>query len=352
MVEARASQGGLYALLGNVPEVRASQAGIYALVSTGVPTRISQAGLYSLTAVTPQVRLSQMGVYLLANASPCITRWCQIWTIRRLDGEVFRFTSLDRDLDWLGETYQACGSLTPSASEAVSEVDAAGNMDLSGALGDGGITVHDLHAGLFDGASVEAWLVAWAGEAPRKLLLRGTFGAVELGKTGFKVELVGDGARLMQTPLVSKLQPGCRWLSKTYGGFGGPFCRKNLVPLTVVGTVDSSGGQRIFTDAGRAEASGYFSRGKVTFTSGDNAGVSREIKEHGAGGVFSLWEGLPFALAPGDAYSMTPGCTGLKEASGGTNGCTAWDNELRFGGFDKVPGGDRRGAAANVRPPG
>jgi len=352
MVEARTAQAGLYALLSEVPPARVAQAGLYVLTSIGVPARVAQAGLYTLTGVTPEVRLGQLGVYVLAGGSPCFTCWCQIWTIRRLDGEVFRFTSLDRDLDWLGETYQACNSLVPSASEAVSEVDAAGNMDLSGALGPDGISQNDLHAGLFDGATVEAWLVAWQGEAPRRLLLRGTFGAVELGKTGFKVELVGDGAKLMQTPLVGKLQPGCRWLAARYGGFGGPFCGKDLGPLTVAGTVDSAMGQRSFVDAARAEAAGYFSRGEVTFTSGANAGVVREIKENGAGGVFTLWEGLPFALAPGDGYSMTPGCTGLKQSSGGTNGCTAWGMELRFGGFDKVPGRDKRGAAANVRPPG
>jgi uncharacterized phage protein (TIGR02218 family) len=343
MVEARTAQAGIYGLIGELPEVRGSQGGIYALFSTGVPVRASQAGIYSLTAITADVRASQAGIYLLASGSPCTSRWAQVWTITRLDGEVFRFTSLDRDFDWLGETYRSCDSLVPSASEAVSEVDAAGNMDLSGALGPDGITEAALYAGLFDGATAEAWLVPWAGEGRQRRLLKGTFGAVEQGPTGFKVELLGDGAKLMQTPLIRLIQPDCRWQ------FGDRFCQKDLAPLTVTGTVDTGLGQRSFTDVARAEAAGYFTRGRVTFTSGDNAGISAEIKQHGAGGTFDLWPRLQFGISAGDTYSMTPGCTNLKEASGGTNGCTAWANLRRFGGFRNVPGGDRRSAAANVR---
>jgi hypothetical protein len=46
---------------------------------------------------------------------------------------------------------------------------------------------------------------------------------------------------------------------------------------------------------------------------------------------------------------MTPGCTNVKASGGGTNGCTDWDNLLRYGGHDKVPGKDKRTKAANVR---
>lgn len=342
MVEARAAQAGIYALGGEIPPVRVMQAGIYALVSTGVPVRVSQSGINALVSVTAEVRVSQSGIYMLAYGSPCTTRLAQIWTITRTDGEVFRFTSLDRNLDWLGQTYQSCDSLVPSASESVSEIDAAGSMDLSGAIGPDGITERDLYAGLFDGAVAEAWLVPWQGTGLPKRLLKGTFGPVEQGETGFKVELLGDGAKLMQTPLVRLLAPDCRW------EFGDSHCQFDIASVTVTGTVDAGVGQRNFTDAARAETAGYFNRGRVTFTTGSNAGVSAEIKEH-SGGEFELWPRLPFAIQAGDQYSMSPGCTNLKASDGGTNGCTAWDNLLRYGGFDKVPGSDKRSASANVR---
>lgn len=343
MTEARVDQGGLEGLLGIPPEVRVDQGGILALVKTGVDVSVDQGGIQALVAITPAVPVAQAGMLVLAGGSPCGTRWAQIWTITRTDGEVWRFTSKDTDLEYLGNTYLACDSLVPSASEGVSEVDSAGTMDLSGAVGGEGLHPGELYSGLFDGADVEAWLIAWAGEGPRRRLLKGKFGPVELGETGFKVEIIGDGGKLSQTPLVFLLQPGCRWL------FGDSRCGKALGPLTVTGTVDSGTGQRSFVDAARGETAGYFTRGRVTFTTGANAGVSAEIKEHTAGGNFELWPRLQFAVMAGDQYSMTPGCTNIKDSSGGTNGCTAWANLSRYGGFDKVPGGDKRNAAANVR---
>lgn len=352
MVEARVDQGGVNALLGDIPPVRVDQGGVLALISTGTPARVDQAGVNALVAITAETRVDQAGILFLASGSPCGTRWAQIWTITRTDGEIFRFTSKDTEFEYLGGVYQACDSLVPSASEHVSELDAASNMDLSGAISPTGITQEDLYAGLFDGAEVEAWLVPWSStnsdETVPRRLLKGTFGAVEQGKTGFKVELLGDGAKLQQTPLVSLIQPGCRWLSAAFGGFGGPFCGKDLTALTVTGTVDSATGQRSFVDAARAETAGYFSQGRVTFTTGANAGRTAEIKEHLTGGVFEIWP-LMLPIAAGDQYSMVPGCTGLNEAVGGTNGCTAWNNEARRGAWKSVPGRDKRQAAANVK---
>lgn len=343
MTEQRVSQGGAELLLRVNPEADVSQAGVEYVLRVQPGVEASQVGAEYLHRVQPSFAISQVGAEYLYKSVPCGTQWAQIWTIERTDGNVFRFTSLDHDLVYKGYTYLACDSLVPSASESVSEVDAAGTMDLSGAISDNGISSWDLYGGLFDGATVEAWLVPWQGRESPRILLRGTFGSVSLGENSFKTELIGDGAKLMQTPLVSLLQPGCRWQ------FGDRFCQKDLAPLTVTGTVDSGEGQRAFTDAARAETPGYFARGRVTFTTGANAGISAEIKSHEAGGVFGLWPRLAFAIAAGDQYSMTPGCTNLKDASGGTNGCEAWANLPRYGGFRKVPGGDKRSAAADVR---
>jgi uncharacterized phage protein (TIGR02218 family) len=341
MPEARVDQAGVYALAEVLAEARVDQVGAYALVSIGAEARVAQSGVYALVGITADVNIAQAGAYVLGSGAPCGMRWAQIWTITRTDGQIFRFTSLDRDLEYGGNTFQACDSLVPSASQAVSEVDASGTMDLSGAIGPDGITEHDLYSGLFDGAEVEAWLVPWGGAETPRLLLKGTFGEVEQSQTGFKLVLQGDGAKLMQTPLVRTLQPGCRWK------FGDPStCAYDLASVTVTGTVDTGQGQRAFTDAARAEAAGYFSRGVITFTGGLNDGISAEIKEHSAGGVFQLWPRLPYAVMAGDTYSMSPGCTNLEDSSGGTNGCTAWANLVNYGGFPDVPTKDKLTAAA------
>lgn len=345
MTDLRVGQAPVLAVVEVNPDMRVFQGAVLAIGSVAPPLHVFQTPVLIVSSVFPDLNVFQTPILVVASSSPCGTRWAQFWTITRTDGEVFRFTSLDTDFTLDGAVYQACDSLVPSASEAVAQVDTAGTMDLSGALGE--ITAADLYAGLFDGATVEAWLAPWDGEGPRKRLLKGTFGPVEQGDTGFKVELLGDGAKLMQTPLVETLKPGCRWK------FGDPdTCGVDLAPLTVAGTIDSATGQRSFVDAARAEAAGYFKRGRVTFTTGNNAGVSAEIKEHEAGGNFTLWPRLPYGIVAGDQYEMEPGCTNLKASSGGCNGCTAWANLARYGGFDKVPGGDKRSAAAVQKPAG
>jgi uncharacterized phage protein (TIGR02218 family) len=348
MTTATVSQAGVEALLKVTPDVRVSQAGVEVLHRVNTPVSVSQAGVEVLHRVQPTFAVTQAGVEFLYKHVPCGTRWAQIWTIARVDGTVYRFTSLDRALEYpegSGIVFQACDSLVPSASEAVAELGSAGTMDLSGAVGAGGISELALYAGLFDGAYVEAWLVPWDGNESAKALLRGTIGPVDHDDTGFKVELIGDGQRLAQTPLVSPLGPNCRWQ------FGDEFCQVDLGPLTVAGTIDADSDLRTFTDAARSETAGYFTRGVVTFTNGLNIGISAEIKEHSAGGEFTLWPKVAFPLLAGTTYSMVPGCTNLKEAVGGCNGCTAWNNLVRYGGFDKVPGRDKRTKPANAKAP-
>jgi uncharacterized phage protein (TIGR02218 family) len=310
-----------------------TQGGAEYLFRIAAGANVEQAGVEYLLRVQPQNGVQQAGVEYLYKAVPCATQWCQIFTITRTDGEVFRYTTLDRDLDWKGDTYSACNSVVPSASESTGDIGAVGSMELTGLISDDGIAEFDLYAGLYDGARVEAWLVPWAGsDAPHRLLLA-TVGQIEFGADGWKVELIGDGAKLQQTPLLQTYTPQCRWK------FGDANCTVDLAPLSVTGTADA-GSQRSFTDAARSETAGYFSFGRVTFTSGANDGISAEIREHAAGGVFTLWPRLASDVAAGDTYSMTPGCLLSKTGAGGTNGCVEWSNYDNYGGFPDVPGED------------
>jgi uncharacterized phage protein (TIGR02218 family) len=322
---------------------KVTQAGVEVLERVTPGVLVEQAGVEILQRVQPGLTVMQAGVEYLYKAVPCATQWTQVWIITRRDDEVFRFTALDRDLVWMGEIHKSCGSMNPSASESSDEVGGVGSMELAGILGEalaaGYVTEKDLYAGRFDGAYVEAWLVGWGmddGTAPRRLLA-GTFGKADFGETGWRMELLGDGALLQQTALLSTYGPGCRW--KNGGGFGGPECGKDLGPLTVSGTVDT-GGERAFIDAARVEAAGYFSRGRVSFTSGANEGLSAEIRTHAAGGTFTLWPRFAAPIAAGDTYDMTPGCTYMKDDDAGTQGCRTWGQITRYGGFDRTPGQD------------
>lgn len=345
MADARASQVVRRALTdGAGGSARTSQVIRRALVEIGIPVRVSQVVRRALVQYGIPIQTSQVIRRSLVTVRPCLTRECQIWTIRRKDGTVYRFTSLDRDLKYGGQTYKACDSMVPSASSSANEVGSVGDINLSGIVGEGAgsVTLADLHAGRLDGAFVEARRVSWDGTTEPKAIMRGTFGSVSFGERGFSVDLTGDGARLQQTPLLRTVAPGCDLV------FGSAPCGKALGPLTVTGTAATGQGQRGFTDPTRTEPDGYFNYGRVTFTTGANAGISAEIKSHAAG-VFALWPRLAEPVSAGDAYSMTPGCSNLMEAAGGTNGCLAWDNRINYGGFEQVPGDDAMNAVPKAK---
>lgn len=314
------------------------QAGAEYLLRIMPGVEVEQAGVDYLLRVQPQAGVYQAGVEFLYKSRACNTQECQAWQITRKDGTIFRFTSLDRPLTWLGETWKSCDSLNPSASEGSDSADSVGSTELAGILSDSSVSEADLAAGRFDGARVEAWTVSWGpdGDGPR-LIAQGNFGKATFGEAGWKVELLGDGVRLQQTPLLATYTPGCRW--KHGGGFGGPECGKDLGPLTVSGTV-TTGGERAFIDTTRTEVAGFFARGRVAWVTGANAGVEAEVRDHLDGGVIHLWPRLAAAIEVGDTYTMTPGCTYARDTEGGTNGCKDWGRILNYGGYPDVPGQD------------
>ena len=302
-------------LLGEiVPSVRGSQ----------------QAGLL-LAEIIPDVAASQQAVLILADGSPCVTSRCQIWTITRRDGVVFRYTSHDQDVRYGGQVYSSCRSLDPSASENASTLGSVGNIELEGIIDDDGISEADLYGGLFDDAYVTVDLIAWDGaEAPRRLA-SGWTGELSQGETGFKMEVLGAGARLDQQALVQMVTPGCRWV------FGSPECGVDVEALAIGGTVTASASRGRFLallDAG--DGGLQWGNGRLRWTSGANVGQVVEVKsvDFDTGDVV-LWASPAFLPEPGDAFDLLPGCDFVREG-----GCTVYANVINFGGFPDVPGSD------------
>lgn len=80
------------------------------------------------------------------------------------------------------------------------------------------------------------------------------------------------------------------------------------------------------------QAAGYFDLGTLTFTSGQNAGISRTVKTHAAGGAITVLSPLPAAVGVGDSFSVVPGCDGLQAT------CTNKFNNLpHFKGQPYIP---------------
>lgn len=253
------------------------------------------------------------------------------WKCTRTDGVIFTFTDHDRNLllPLDGRTYSASTGYTRTAIQSNSEL-SVDNLDLEGAFVSAAVTEADIRAGLWDFATVAIFLVNWADLTQGVLRERkGTLGQVRTGRNHFVTELRGLMQRLQQS------------VGRLYGmacdaDFGDARCGLNAALFTVTGTVDSVTSRRVFFDAARAEAEHYFTKGRITFTSGLNAGLSMDVKLFGSGTV-ELQLPMPYDIAPGDGYSMVAGCRKRKNPD-----CKdKFNNVVNHRGFDFIPGIDQ-----------
>jgi uncharacterized phage protein (TIGR02218 family) len=257
-----------------------------------------------------------------------VTQLVTCWKITRRDAAVFGFTDAAQDLTIGGTLYES--ALGYNATDIKTSEDlAVDNLDLQGFIDSASITEPDLIAGLWDFAEVEIFeTIETATAGNVRPLRRGRIGEVSLGRTVFEAELRGMSQAFTQQ-LCELTSPTCR------AQLGDTRCGVDLVPLTVTGTVTSVTNPRVWTDSTRAEAAGFFAFGRVTWTSGANAGYAMEIKTHAASGVMTLQLPMPYAVAVGDAYSLIPGCDKLL-----TTCRDKFSNVDNFRGEPHLPGMD------------
>jgi uncharacterized phage protein (TIGR02218 family) len=269
-----------------------------------------------------------------------VTTLAMCWKLTRRDAVVLGFTSHDRDIVFEAVTYKAATGFTPSAIEnsAALNVD---NLDVEGMLADGSITEADIMAGKYDFAEIEIFQVNYADLTQGALKLRrGWLGEVSFHKNSFVAEVRGLTQRLSQR-IGELYSPSCR------ATLGDSRCKVSMAAHTVTGSVTSAISAQECMDSTRSEATGLFNFGTITFTSGDNSGLSMEIKEYflqSGDGRMILALPMPYAISIGDNYSMTKGCD--KTASI----ChSRFNNVLNFRGEPAVPGMDRMLETAGTR---
>jgi uncharacterized phage protein (TIGR02218 family) len=262
----------------------------------------------------------------------------------RLDGVEFHFTTHDNDILYPAgspqDTYLASGGFSKSAigNQAVMNVD---DLEVTAFFSDESITVEELRAGKFDGASVYVSAVNYSNIAAGAIALRrGWIGECIATPEGmFKTELRGLTQKL-QNQYGQVYGPECR------ADLGDSRCTVNLAALTIAVTLTTVIDRRIFVVSGAgAQAADYWLGGLFTFTSGNNSGRSMEIVQYGAGSPASgspiaapqITLYLPVGYLPevGDTGTMSPGCNKT------TAMCKErFNNILNFRGEPYLPGLD------------
>lgn len=330
---------------------RVTQSAALALVDSGGETRISESVALVLFREAQPVYVTQAAVLALASVTPCVTKRCQCWKITRRDGITFAFTTHDRPVSLMGVTYNPCNSLSASAFESgiIKSAGDAGDAEAAGIISDDSISEHDLVNGLFDGATIEVWQVSWGdiSDTPRRLA-KGIVGKTTQSGTRYTMEFLSTGAKLSQRPLLDNYTPACRF------ELGDGRCPVNLPALAVSGTVSAllarnalqRNRHRQFIDSSLAQANGYFNFGRLTWTSGDNDGLSVEVKSYDSSNdLITLWGAMPNEIQIGDTYTITPGCSGTRDDHIVKFGLTM----TTFGGFPDIPGTDSMMRTPNAK---
>ena len=261
-----------------------------------------------------------------------VTTLCRCWLITRTDGVHQGFTDHDEDVVLGDVTCRAGTGL--SGSEATQKFGlAVDSSELSGALADDSLNEADLAAGRYDAAAVELWLVDWSEPSLRVLLAKGSLGEVKREGAAFTAEVRGLSERLAQ-------DRGRLYSATCSADLGDARCTIDLTNAAYRGSgaVVAVRATSSFTTSGLDSFDdGWFTAGKLSFSSGANAGLSVEVKSHRKDGAvsFELWQAMPEPIQTGDVFTVTAGCDKRFPTCH-----DRFDNVVNFRGFPHIPGND------------
>lgn len=275
--------------------------------------------------------MKTFSVAMQEELSRSTARLATCMRLQRTDGNVYGFTTNRKTLTIGGVVYYPAASFNPSDIAGANDL-ATDDVQIEGLIDPNYLTEDDLRAGRWDYAQFRLFQVCWAdlsmGEKKDRC---GHLGEVKVGRQMFVAELLG----LMEaygTSIGQPTQPGCR------NNLGDTKCAVVLAgspSFTVSGVIDACDSD-FFTlhDTARTEADAYFDEGRITFTSGDAAGLSYEIKSYIVG-IFVTKTPIAYDVT-GASYTMTRGCRRRFAED-----CVAtFNNGARFNGEPWLRGND------------
>ena len=275
-----------------------------------------------------------------AALAPDATTLCHCWRLTRRDGAVLGFTDHDRDLAFAGATFRATTGLDAAQAESAAGFAVAGG-EVHGAFDDTALADADLEAGVYDGASVEIWLVDWSDVARRVLMDIATIGEVRRSEFSFVAELRSLAHRFDE-------EQGRQFQRNCAADLGDMKCTVDLTaPLYSTGaTIVAVEAGGAFVVALESEfAAGYFTDGALLSASGERHAIKLHDRA-AAGDRVVLWSAPVSTLAVGARITLRAGCDKSPEA------CVAkFDNIANFRGFPHMPGNDVVAAYPNTNGP-
>jgi uncharacterized phage protein (TIGR02218 family) len=268
---------------------------------------------------------------LKSHLAGSVTTVSFLWHITRIDDTDFYFTDADKNITYDGNTYKSIngGDLSEISQTAMLNPD---NFDFSVILNDSDIAKDDVVAGLFDHANVKVYLINRESTGDGVIKLTS-------GKLG-EIKMVDDDRAVIEFRSLTQLLK--QTIGRTYthecdADLGDDRCGVDLSSYTETGTLTTATDNQNFADSSRSESDDYFNYGLLTWTGGNNNGLTMEVKKfENSGGVFELVAPMPFTVQVGDTYSVYRGCDKRK-----TTCISIFSNVVNFRGFDEIPGYDQ-----------
>ncbi len=252
-----------------------------------------------------------------------ISRYTTLWRVIARDGYGVDVTSATRPITYDGVNYVP-STVSPSPEQLVENLDPS-NMEVTLSMATAGVTKQDLLGGRWDGARVEIRHYDWA-NAEVEQTWRGVLHSVVYDNGKMKAEVL-DVALIFSQLVGNLYQDTCR------ADFGDAACGKT--PATQTATVTGFVGREEFTVTLTEPEANFYQNGKVTFTSGANNGLSKEVRlssQSGATLTVELLDAMRYAIAIGDAVTLYEGCAHTFPA------CIKKGNAKRFRGEPNLPG--------------
>jgi uncharacterized phage protein (TIGR02218 family) len=271
--------------------------------------------------------MRQISEEFAARIAADTTSLCRCWRFARRDGAVFGATDHDAELVFDGVVYAPAVGLELVSLEGSSGL-APGRAAGRGALSLDFIAHGDLDAALWDGARVDVWSVDWQAIEYRIIVWSGVLSEVVRSGGAYSAELVSLKASLERSI-------GRVYARRCDADVGDARCGVHMdVPAYRISGVvhDLTGGFGFLSDALAVFASGWFTGGRLVWTSGANDGLEARIVRH-AGDGLELRGAVRAAIAAGDAFTVTAGCDKAFDT------CRVkFSNAARFRGFPHMPG--------------
>ena len=244
------------------------------------------------------------------------------------NGTVYAYTDHDVKLTVSGTTYNPAPGLQKIKQYQTVKGDTSNQTLQSGWVD---APASDLLAGTFDEATIEVAWCSWGDVSQGKVVtFSGNLGQITWDADGFHADAYSLVKRLDKR-LNLVFMPTCR--HKLYGtaevGSVG-YCGVNPTTFTATGSITSIPVQKWQFGISTSAADGYYTGATITFTSGNNSGLSFEVKNH-ASGIIELYLPTAFQVSVGNTYSIKAGC----DKTAAT--CKAKFNNLNnFGGFPHI----------------